>query len=140
MKFYASFIILFSLFGLHSCDKNLSAGCQQISLGQPFTAKIDEAWCIGATDWKIKFGPFIEDSRCNVADIDCVWAGRYVMGVAIDEHGESVQDTFYAEYNWTDTIYHGAYKVILSKVYPEVRTSMEPLEPSAYSFEIIVKQ
>lgn len=62
------------------------------------------------------------------------------MAVTIDDQGESVQDTFYAEYNWTDTIYQGAYKVILSKVYPEERTSMEPLDPSAYSFEIIVKQ
>ena len=100
---------------------------------------IDE-WCFEEADWKIRFGPFIEDSRCNVPDIVCVWAGRYVMAATIYNHGETVQDTFEAVYNWTDTIYQGPYQIILSKVYPEIRTSMEPLDPSNYSFDIIVKQ
>ena len=61
------------------------------------------------------------------------------MGAIID-NGEAVNDTFFAVHNWTDTIYHQDYQIILAKVYPEERTSMEPLDPSSYSFDILVSK
>ena|SRR5687767_7198794 len=112
--------------------------CSEFNLNQPFTARIDEKWCLESSDWNITFGPFIEDSRCNVPGIDCIWAGRYVMGVTID-NGQTIQDTFFAQHNWSDTLYNGGYQIILAKVYPETRPTMEPLNPSEYSFDIIVK-
>lgn len=139
MKFYFAFIALI-LAGLTSCDKKTEANptCHPITLNTPFTARISEQWCIEEADWKITFGPMIEDSRCNVDGILCVWAGRYVMAATIDK-GEAVRDTFFAVHNWSDTLYHAPYQIILSKVYPETRLSMEPLDPAAYSFDIIVK-
>jgi hypothetical protein len=128
------------LFGFSGCDKKNGSdpNCNQIILNKPFTARIAEQWCLDETNLKITFGPFIEDSRCNVPQIECVWAGRYVMAVTIN-NGETVQDTFEAVRNWSDTLYQGSYSIILNKVFPEVRTSMEPLDPTKYSFEVIVK-
>jgi hypothetical protein len=122
------------------CDKQSSAdlNCKPIVLDQPFKAGIGEKWCLDAKNWTITFGPFIEDSRCNVPEIDCVWAGRYVMGATF-ENGGSVRDTFFAVHNWSDTLTFSGHQVILSKVYPEIRQTMEPLDPSAYSFDIIVR-
>jgi len=129
----------FLLFSFSGCDKKSTSDfCNQITLNKPFIARIDEQWCLDETNWKIRFGPFIEDSRCNVTGIECVWAGRYVMAATID-NSELVQDTFQAVYNWSDTLYQGVYSVILNKVFPEIRTSMEQLDPSLYSFEVIVK-
>lgn len=140
MKFYFAFIYALVLAGLNSCDKKTEnpLSCNHITLNTPFKARISEQWCVEAADWKITFGPFIEDSRCNVDGFDCVWAGRYVMAATI-EKGETVRDTFFAVHNWSDTLYHAPYQIILSKVYPETRLSMEPLDPAAYSFDIIVK-
>lgn len=59
------------------------------------------------------------------------------MAATVD-NGETIQDTFYAEINWSDTLYLDR-QIILSKVYPETRISMEPLDTSKYSFDIIVK-
>lgn len=141
MRNCMAFILFLGLAFLMSCDEKVNSGsnCNPITLNKTFTAKLNEDWCIEETDWKIHFGPFIEDSRCNVPNIDCVWAGRYVMAATID-NGETVRDTFFAVHNWTDTLYQGPYQIILSKVYPEIRTSMEPLDTSKYSFDITVKQ
>ncbi len=133
-----SILLLLPLMLLAACDKKTNALCNQISLDIPFTAKLDETWCLD--NWKIRFGPFLEDSRCNVPGIECIWAGRYVMGATIDNNGETVQDTFYAVGDWRDTLYSGPYQVILNKVFPETRPTTDQLDPSAYSFEIIVKK
>ena len=58
---------------------------------------------------------------------------------ALIEANETTRDTFYAVRDWRDTIQGGPYTVILNKVLPEIRESMEPLDTSAYSFEIIIK-
>lgn len=140
MKWLSLITAVFSLLTWTSCEKKVVSplSCNQFQLNKPFKAEISEQWCLDGTDWKITFGPLIEDSRCNVPDILCVWAGQYVMAATI-ENGEEVQDTFYAVHNWTDTLYQGGYQIILAKVYPETRTSMEALAPSAYSFDVIVK-
>ncbi len=142
MKNSLSFTIglSFLLFSFSCCDKKntYDAACNQITLNKPFIAGIDEQWCLDEAIWKIRFGPFIEDSRCNVTGIECVWAGRYVMAATID-NGELVQDTFNAVNNWSDTLYQGIYSILLKKVFPEIRSSTDPLDPSEYSFEVIVK-
>jgi hypothetical protein len=121
-----------------SCDKKSEGDplCNSFTLNVPFTAKIGETYCIPSEPWQITFGPFLEDSRCNVPGIDCFWQGQYVMAVTID-NGEIARDTFYAD--WTDTLYSGSHSIILNKVFPETRTSMTPLDTSAYSFEMIIK-
>jgi len=123
-----------------SCDKKSEGTplCDPITLNVPFTAKIGETYCIPTESWQITFGPFLEDSRCNVPGLDCFWEGQYVMAVTI-ESGEIQSDTFYADGDWRDTLYNGSYSIILNKVFPESRVSMEPLDTSAYSFEMIIK-
>ena len=125
---------------LSSCDKKSEGTpqCETVTLNKPFIAKIGQTFCLPEDHWKITFGPFIEDSRCNVPEIECVWAGRFVMSALI-EANETTRDTFYAVRDWRDTIQGGPYTVILNKVLPEIRESMEPLDTSAYSFEIIIK-
>ena len=137
--FYLGLSLSLSLF-LYSCDKKSEGTplCNPITLGQSFTAKIGDTFCIPTDHWQITFGPFLEDSRCNVPGLECFWEGRFVMAASID-NGEIVRDTFFADDDWRDTLYHGAYSIILDKVLPEVRQNMEPLDTSAYSFEIIVK-
>ena len=131
--------IILMLLVFNGCDQKSSLTCKEITLNQTFQAEIGEEWCVSAANWKVKFGPFIEDSRCNVPGIDCVWAGRYVMAATFT-HGETVQDTFFAVNNWRDTLYQGGYEIILDKIYPETRTSMSALPPEDYRFDVLVKQ
>jgi hypothetical protein len=142
MKNYFSLTLL-ALAGMltnQGCDKKSDPEltCEPITLNKPFTAKVGEEWCIPGSDWSIKFGPVIEDSRCNVPEIDCIWAGRFVIAATID-NGEITQDTFFAVNNWRDTLYNGPHTIILDKVNPEIRSSTEVLDPSAYSFDMIVR-
>lgn len=128
---------------LMSCDKapfgeNLQ--CNQAQIDKSFTAGTGELWCLSGSDLKIQFTDVVEDSRCNVSDITCVWAGRYVMAATLLYGGESIQDTFYAQHGWRDTLYTGPYKIILEKVKPETRESMEPLEDEAYNFDVVIRQ
>lgn len=142
MKNFISFtlLVLAGMMTSQGCDKNTGSplNCEPITLNKPFTAKIGEEWCLEATGWSIKFGPAIEDSRCNVPPIECIWAGRFVLAATID-NGEITQDTFFAVNNWRDTLYNGSYTIILDKVNPEIRTTTEILNPSAYSFDMIVR-
>jgi hypothetical protein len=127
-------------FALTSCDKKSEGqpSCNVITLDQPFTARIGETWCRPADNWEITFGPFMEDSRCNVPDINCVWEGLYAMGATFD-NGEMTQDTFVVIYGRQDTLTSGPFTVIVENVFPEMRTSVDPLDPSAYSFTVRVK-
>jgi|SRR5687767_1817585 len=132
--------LFFLILIINSCDKKTAGPeCNDFTLNQTFTAKVNQQWCLEGANLKIRFGPVLEDSRCNVPNINCFWNGQYVMAATID-HGTAVQDTFRAVNNWSDTLYHNAYRIILAKVYPEIRTSMETLPDSAYSFDVIVKQ
>ena len=142
MKNYISLTVLLlsALVSNPGCDPKTDANlnCNTITLNKPFTARIGEQWCIPSTDWKITFGPVVEDSRCNVPNIECIWAGRFVMGASID-NGESINQNFEAVNSWQDTLYSGPYAIYLTLVKPEVRPTMDPLDPSAYSFDITVK-
>jgi hypothetical protein len=129
------------LLAFNGCGKSEdnTAGCDnQITLNQRFTAKIGETWCLPSENWEITFNGTVEDSRCNVPEIDCVWAGRYVLATTIDG-GSAIRDTFNAVNAWRDTLYQGNHTIILDKVYPELRPTMDPLNESAYAFDIIVR-
>jgi hypothetical protein len=142
MKNYISLTVLLvsAILSSPGCERKTDANfqCHEITLGETFTARIGEVWCVPSSDWKIAFGPMIEDSRCNVPDIECIWAGRYVLGTTID-NGELINQNFEAVNNWQDTLYSGPYTIYLNLVKPEIRPTTEPLDPSAYTFEIIIK-
>ncbi|MEP6646780.1 MAG: hypothetical protein ABJC12_06805 [Saprospiraceae bacterium] len=144
MKYFFSAIIgmAFFLLSFSGCDKKTTSDalCNQITLNKPFTAKIGELWCLDQENLSIRFGPVIEDSRCNVTNIDCVWAGRFVLAATIINSDGEVRDTFNAVYNWTDTLHQGNLNIFLKKVYPENRPTMEQLDPSKYSFDIVVSE
>ena len=129
------------LLAFNGCGKSedKTAGCDnQITLNQRFTAKIGETWCLPTENWEITFNATVEDSRCNVVDVECVWAGRCVLATNIDA-GTSVRDTFYAVDDWRDTLIAGNHTIILDKVHPVTRPSTDPLPESAYAFDVIVK-
>lgn len=142
MKTYLSLTIsLLFVLVTERCEPKPANGlmCHEAQLNKPFTAKIGDEWCLAGTDWKIKFDDVVEDSRCNVPNIECVWAGRYVMAVTIDQDGSSIQDTFFAVNNWQDTIYNGSYSIYLNLVKPETRPTMDPIDESAYALEMVIK-
>ena len=123
------------------CDKDSdeNVGCNSFNLNETFTAKSGETWCLKGDDLEITFGSVVEDSRCNVPEIDCVWAGRYVSAVSFSDNGEILKDTFFAVSNWRDTLYVNNHAVLLNKVNPEIRQEMGTLPDEAYSLEILVK-
>jgi hypothetical protein len=132
----------FLLFGFSGCDKNCSSdpSCNEINLNKPFTARLGERWCLESENLEINFGPFVEDSRCNVPGIECIWAGRYVMATTLVHGDAAKQDTFYAVHNWTDTLYSGNLSIILNKVLPETRPTTDPIDQSNYAFDVVVKK
>ena len=142
MKNYISLtvFIVSTILSSPGCDPKTDANlqCHEITLGKTFTARIGDVWCVPSTDWKIAFGPIIEDSRCNVPGIECIWAGRFVMSATIDD-GEITNQNFEAVHNWQDTIYSGPYAIYLNLVRPEIGPTPGPSEPSVYSFDIVVK-
>lgn len=124
-----------------SCSKSKTEGpvvCEEINLGEPFTARFGQAYCIPQTNWVMILGPFIEDGRCNIPEILCVWEGQFVMGVSFEGNAESI-DTFYAIHNWQDTLVNGNYEIMINQIHPASRTSFDPLELDEYSFEMVVK-
>ncbi len=143
MKYCKSLTILFLVALLTgACHDEIARGnspCQNITLDKPFIAKFGETWCRPAENWEITFGPFLEDSRCNVPEYECFWQGRFVMGAQYN-NGETVKDTFEVIYGSTDTLNAWPFRVIITDVYPEDRTSFEPLDTSAYSFRVVVKK
>ncbi|HSF88759.1 MAG TPA: hypothetical protein VLA46_05030 [Saprospiraceae bacterium] len=142
MKSYISLTVsLLFVLVTEKCEPNSASGlmCNEAQLNKPFTAKIGEVWCLAQTDWKMKLDAVVEDSRCNVTNVDCVWAGRYVMAVSIDQDGTTVRDTFFAVNNWQDTIYSGPYSIYLHLVKPETRPTTDPIDPASYSFEMLIK-
>ena len=130
-----------ALSSFSGCDKdaNENLGCNTFNLNESFTAKSGETWCLKGDDLEITFGDVVEDSRCNVTGIDCVWAGRYVSAVSILDNNETLRDTFFAVNNWQDTLYVNNHAVLLNKVNPEIRQDMQTLPDEAYSLEILVK-
>lgn len=134
-------ILTISCLFLASCTKSKTEtpfDCKEITLGETFIAKFGEEWCVPQTGWKMTFGPFIEDGRCNITDIVCVWEGQFVMGATFDDGTETV-DTFYAITNWRDTLINGSHTIILNKIYPLIRDSFAPVDLEDYSFEMIVE-
>ena len=134
-------LLAFSSLFLFSCDTSKGDApllCQEIFPGQTFTAAPGMTYCEPVTGWKMRLGPLIEDSRCNVSGIACIWEGRFVMGVTF-LNGGTLQDTFYAAGNWRDTLYNGPFAIMLNEVYPLNRTSFELLDPEEYSFDMIIQ-
>lgn len=134
-------LLAFSSLFLFSCDASKSDAsllCQEIVPGQTFTATPGVTYCEQMSGWKMTLGPLIEDSRCNVNGVACIWEGRFVMGVSF-ENGDAVQDTFYAAGNWRDTLYHSPFAIMLNEVYPLNRTSFELLDPAEYSFDMMIQ-
>lgn len=142
MKSYISLTVsLLFVLVTERCEPKSTSGlmCNEAHLNKPFTARIGEEWCLAQTDWKMKLDAVVEDSRCNVTNVDCVWAGRYVMAVTFSHDGTSLRDSFYAINNWKDTIYIESHAVYLHLVKPETRPTTDPIDPASYSFEMVIR-
>ncbi len=137
---FLSFLVISSL-TITSCSKSKTETpfvCHDITLGESFTAKLGEEWCLPSTGWKMTIGPFIEDGRCNIPDIICVWEGAFIMGATFENGAETI-DTFYAIGEWKDTLINGPYTIRLNKIFPLTRDSFDPADLDDYAFEMIVE-
>ena len=135
-KMQAAAALLFLLTSLSSCDKERHVpACLAFSENEAFTARVGETWCLEGDDLRLTFGPILEDSRCNVNEVDCFWPGRFVLALTLED-GETAQDTFYAVDNWQDTLHYPGFDLFLDKVLPAVRPTTEWADTAAYRLEI----
>ena len=149
MKIFAFILFLLgtSLF-LTGCDKKSSdnLSCETVTLNKPFVAELGDLKCLLPSEpnqtWTIKFGPMLEDSRCNEGN-DCIWAGRFVMETTILIGDAITVDTFDAralsDEIWSDTLRHHGYEIILAKVNPGTRLQ-GPVDPSEYTFDMLIRE
>jgi hypothetical protein len=128
--------ILFS-----SCRNTDSAlPCNEITPDVAFETKVHETWCLPDESLKITIGTIVEDSRCNVKDIICVWAGRTVLELLIEtKEVPFYRDTFYAVDNWQDAMTIGNYTLELTQVLPLERTDFVT-DTAEYSFQLVLNE
>lgn len=126
---------------LNACrDRSESAlPCKEITEGVAFEAKVHESWCLPDGSVKLTVNSILEDSRCNVKDLVCVWAGRAVVELLIETNEvPSYRDTFYAVNNWQDTLQIGSHDLELTLVLPVERLDTN-VDTAAYRFQMILK-
>lgn len=126
---------------LYACrDRAQTASpCKEITEGVAFEAKVHETWCLPNAHIKLTVNSILEDGRCNVKDIDCIWAGRAVVELLIETHEvPSYRDTFYAVHNWQDTLQVGGYDLELALIVPLERL-LPVVDTAAYRFQMILK-
>jgi len=117
----------------------VASGCMEITPGVAFDAKVHETWCLPDESVKITVGHILDDSRCNVLGIDCVWAGKTDLELQIEtKEIPFYRDTLSALYNLKDTISIGSYSLELVKVFPEMRTTFD-VDTTNYSFRMILE-
>ena len=135
-RVYPSLLLLSLLTILPGCDPSRDTlQCPAFSSATPFTVRVGETWCREPDGLELTFGPILEDSRCNVPGVECVWAGRFVLALTLDD-GEITRDTFRAEENWQDTLHYPAFDLYLDRVLPETRPTVEWADTSAYRLEL----
>lgn len=111
----------------------------EITPGVLFEAKVHETWCLADESVKLTVKSIVEDSRCNVKDIICVWAGRAVVELLIEtKEASSYRDTFYAVENWQDTLSIGNYDLELAMIHPQERLDFV-VDTASYRFQMVLK-
>lgn len=115
--------------------------CMEITEGTPFEAKVHDTWCLPDESVKITFGPILDDSRCNIPNIECVWAGQTLLELRIEttEIPNTYLDTLFAVNNWQDTISIGNYNLQLNRVFPLERSGFD-VDTANYRFQMILNQ
>ena len=136
--------LLFSISGLMilflSCKVITESAlpCKEIIPGAVFEAKVHDTWCLSDESVKITIGPILEDSRCNIKGIECVWAGRTVLELEIEtKEITSYRDTLFAVDNWQDTLTIGNYTLSLTQILPLERLDFD-IDTAAYTFQMIL--
>jgi len=113
--------------------------CQEITQGAPFDAAIHDQWCLPDESLKITFRSIVEDGRCNVAGINCIWPGRFVMDLLIEEEGsQPYVDTLATDETWKGDLALTNYTLSLLLVQPEQRSSFE-IDTAKYQFQMVLE-
>lgn len=112
--------------------------CETYPVNVRFNAHVNDVICIENEDIVLGFGRILEDSRCNVPHIDCVWEGRFVMALDVEIGSNVIKDTIRANYQGLDTITYQDFKIEILKVKPEVRPSLEFSDTTAYELEVML--
>jgi hypothetical protein len=135
------FILIVTILLIYACRDRAGTAlpCKEITPGVLFEAKVHETWCLPDESVKLSINSIVEDSRCNVKDIVCVWAGRAVLELLIEtKEIPSYRDTFYAVENWQDTLSIGNYDLELALIHPQERLDTS-VDTAAYRFQMILK-
>jgi hypothetical protein len=113
--------------------------CQEITLGATFDANISETWCLKDESLKVTFSSVVEDGRCNVVGIECIWPGRFVMEMLIEEQGsQPYRDTLATDETWKGSIAISNYTLSLLKVDPAIRTTFD-VDTADYQFQMVLE-
>ncbi len=113
--------------------------CNEITPGVTFNANIHDTWCLSNENLKITFNAILEDSRCNVLGVFCVWAGRSVIEFQIDPaDGTPYKDTLTTDENWQGTLLVPGHSLTLLHISPEIRPDFN-VDTSAYLFNMLLQ-
>lgn len=126
--------------GMLACkDSGGPMPCKEITEGAIFEARIHETWCLPDESLKITFQSIVEDGRCNVKGIECVWAGRAVLEFLIEEEGaQSYRDTLYTNDTWKGELELEKYTLSLLQIKPLERQDFV-VDTAAYRFNMVLE-
>ena len=134
-------LVVISSLALISCRDltGRALPCQEITPDVEFVVKVHDTWCLPDESLKVTFNTILEDGRCNVKDIICVWAGQAVIELLVEtyETGQYM-DTLTAVDNWQGSIDIGSYTLALTQILPIERTEWE-VDTTSYRFRMVLK-
>ena len=138
---YSKLFILLLFLGAASCKDSEKGAlpCNEITPGAYFDARIHDTWCLPDESLKITFDRILEDSRCNVIGIDCIWAGRTVIALKIDSETAGLYtDTLATDESWKGSIDAPGYTLSLDEIKPDIRTNIA-VDTATYRFKMLLE-
>lgn len=129
------YIVVFS-----ACDKTRTAlPCQHITPGTLFEARVHDTWCLPDGSVRITFNTIVEDSRCNVTDLACIWQGRTVLELIVTtSEAAKYTDTLTTDESWQGEIAIGSYTLSLTQVLPLMRDTTA-VDTASYRFRMMLE-
>jgi hypothetical protein len=132
-------LILSYLFTAIACEKQVPAPCQEITPGAVFKARIHDTWCLPDESLKITFTSVVEDGRCNITGIDCIWPGYAALGLRIEtDAGEMWLDTLKTDQTWQGSTEVAGNTLSLLLIEPLVRSDFA-VDTASYRFEMVLE-
>lgn len=108
-------------------------------LGEPFTLRLHQTAHLTDAPLRVRFSEVTEDSRCP-SDVVCVWAGRAILSLRLDESGKEPVDLAVALPSESlRPPGHDRYRITLQSLAP-YPTTQQPIDPAAYQARLVVER